>query len=83
MKKHSLLIAGHRTSVSLEEPFWRALKRLADERGESVAQIVTAIDAAREGNLSSAIRLHVLRDLEDRAGLTPGITASGASQDRD
>ena len=66
LRKHSVMIAGHRTSISLEDAFWLALERAARRRGESVASLVTAIDANRAGNLSSAIRLYVLSDLEDR-----------------
>ncbi len=59
--KRSLMIAGHGTSISLEEPFWVALKELAAQRNLSLAALVAAIDAERKGgNLSSAIRLHVL-----------------------
>ena len=59
--KHSLLIAGHRTSISLEDAFWSALRRLAAERGQSVAALVAAIDAGRgNANLSSTIRVYLL-----------------------
>ena len=62
LKKRSLTIAGHRTSVSLEEPFWDALGRLAQVRGLSVQALVAEIDRGRaENNLSSAIRVLVLR----------------------
>jgi predicted DNA-binding ribbon-helix-helix protein len=62
--KHSLSIAGHRTSVSLEAEFWTALGRLAAARGLSVPALVGEIDAARgTANLSSAIRVHVLKQL--------------------
>lgn len=61
--KHSLVVAGHRTSISLEDAFWRALKGAAQSRGLSVAALVAEIDAARGGaNLSSAIRVHLLRE---------------------
>ncbi|ABC23008.1 ribbon-helix-helix domain-containing protein [Rhodospirillum rubrum] len=60
VRKRSVTIAGHRTSVSLEEPFWDALKDLAKARGQSVNDMVTEIDAGRSGNLSSAIRIKVL-----------------------
>ncbi|MCG5243757.1 ribbon-helix-helix domain-containing protein [Azospirillum doebereinerae] len=63
MKKRSVLIAGHPTSVSLEEEFWDALKRVAQARGLSVNALIEEIDRARTGNLSSAIRVHVLNDL--------------------
>ncbi len=61
IKKRSVLIAGHRTSVSLESAFWDALKAIATERGISLNQIVTDLDEGREGNLSSAIRVFVLK----------------------
>lgn len=68
LKKRSLSIAGHRTSVSLEEAFWTALKALAARRGLSLAALVGEVDAARgEANLSSALRLAVLADAEARA----------------
>ncbi len=60
MRKRSVVIAGHRTSVSLENAFWNALKTIALTRGLTVNQMVTEIDSRRSGNLSSAIRLFVL-----------------------
>jgi predicted DNA-binding ribbon-helix-helix protein len=61
VRKRSIRIAGHRTSVSLEGPFWEALERLAAARGLSLAALVGEIDAGREAkNLASALRLHVL-----------------------
>lgn len=64
MKKHSLVIAGHHTSVSLEQEFWDVLKEIADRRGVALAALVAEIDAGRTENLSSALRLHVLRSLK-------------------
>lgn len=58
--KRSVRIAGHATSVSLEAGFWHGLRDIAAARGVSVTALVAAIDAARDGNLSSAIRLFVL-----------------------
>jgi predicted DNA-binding ribbon-helix-helix protein len=58
--KRSVRIAGHATSVSLEAAFWRGLSDIAAARGVSLNALVTTIDAARVGNLSSAIRLFVL-----------------------
>ncbi len=58
--KRSVRIAGHATSVSLEAAFWRGLCDIAAARGLSVNALLTAIDAGRSGNLSSAIRLFVL-----------------------
>lgn len=63
--KRSVVIAGHRTSVSLEEPFWEELKRIATLRGMSVNGLIADIDARRaRTNLSSAIRLEILADLK-------------------
>jgi len=60
-KKRSLVIAGHRTSVSLEDAFWNALAELARQEGCSVSALVGEIDARRgAAGLSSAIRVHVL-----------------------
>jgi predicted DNA-binding ribbon-helix-helix protein len=65
LRKRSLSIAGHRTSVSLEEAFWRSLRRLADRRGVSLATLVGEIDASRgPANLSSAIRVRLLTQAE-------------------
>jgi predicted DNA-binding ribbon-helix-helix protein len=59
--KRSILIAGHRTSVSLEDAFWKALKEIAQARRVSVAELIASIDGARHtGGLSSAIRVFVL-----------------------
>jgi predicted DNA-binding ribbon-helix-helix protein len=66
MRKHSLVIAGHATSVSLEQEFWDALKEIADERGIALAALIAEVDAERRENLSSALRLYVLRRLRGR-----------------
>lgn len=66
MKKRSVLIAGHPTSVSLEEEFWDALKTVAQSRGLSVNALIEEIDQTRAGNLSSAIRVHVLKAVQGR-----------------
>ena len=59
--KRSIVIAGHKTSVSLEDAFWKALKEIAGGRDTSMSDLVAAIDSERRhGNLSSAIRLFVL-----------------------
>jgi predicted DNA-binding ribbon-helix-helix protein len=63
--KRSVSIAGHSTSVSLEEPFWKELKRMAAERNVSLAGLIAEIDENRTvDNLSSALRLAVLDDLK-------------------
>lgn len=62
IRKRSVMVAGHRTSVSLEAEFWEALRALAEARGQSVQALIGTIDAERGGrNLSSAIRVFVLR----------------------
>ena len=59
--KHSLAIAGHSTSISLEDAFWRRLKQIADGRGQSISALVAEIDEERgAANLSSAIRVYLL-----------------------
>jgi predicted DNA-binding ribbon-helix-helix protein len=59
--KRSLVIAGHRTSVSLEDAFWRRLRRIAAKRGLSVNALAAFVDASRgEANLSPALRVYVL-----------------------
>jgi len=62
-RKRSVMIAGHATSVSMEQAFWDQLTRLAEARGVSVNALVTEIDRARTSNLSSAIRVWVLREV--------------------
>jgi predicted DNA-binding ribbon-helix-helix protein len=69
--KHSVVIEGHKTSVSLEEPFWSSLKEIAVAEGKTLSQLVSAIDKHRDmqrrGNLSSAIRLHILERYRPQA----------------
>ncbi len=65
--KRSVVIAGHKTSVSLEDAFWRALKDIASSRRTSVSDLVSSIDIDREhDNLSSALRLFVLNHYQAR-----------------
>jgi predicted DNA-binding ribbon-helix-helix protein len=67
VSKRSIVIAGHKTSVSLEDEFWDSLKEIARERGMSLMELVAAIDGDRKhANLSSAIRLFVLRVYRDQ-----------------
>src|ERR1700730_6777899 len=59
--KRSVVVAGHKTSVSLEDAFWTSLKEIAGRRDLTLSDLVAAIDSQRDhGNLSSAIRLFVL-----------------------
>ena len=65
--KHSLVIAGHRTSISLEDAFWKGLKAIAAADQRPLANLVAQIDATRgEANLSSAIRVFVLERLRSK-----------------
>jgi predicted DNA-binding ribbon-helix-helix protein len=68
-KKRSLTIAGHRTSITLEDAFWHELKAAAVEMNISVTALASAIDAAREpASLSAAIRVYLLKRSRRRAG---------------
>ncbi len=66
--KRSLTLHGHRTSVSLEDAFWRAFRRMAEARGLAINLMAAQIDDARDPDtgLATAIRLAVLQDLETR-----------------
>ena len=68
MRKRSITIDGHRTSISLEDAFWIELTAIAAERSLSLNALVSEIDHGRgtAGNLSSALRLHVLDTLRQR-----------------
>ena len=63
MQKRSLTIRGHRTSISLEEPFWVALNDIAKARQQSLASLVQMIDNERDSGLSSAIRVFIPAEL--------------------
>jgi predicted DNA-binding ribbon-helix-helix protein len=67
--KRSIVIAGHKTSVSLEDAFWKALKDIAGGRDITLSDLVASIDTdRRQGNLSSAIRLFVLDHYRGQIG---------------
>jgi predicted DNA-binding ribbon-helix-helix protein len=67
--KRSIVIAGHKTSVSLEDAFWTGLKDIAGTRNMTLSELVASIDAdRRQGNLSSAIRLYVLDHFRAHGG---------------
>jgi len=67
--KRSIVIAGHKTSVSLEDAFWSGLKDIAASRNMTLSELVASIDVdRRQGNLSSAIRLFVLEHFRALAG---------------
>ena len=77
MEKHSLTIAGHRTSVSLEPVFWRAVSEIARQRGQTTAALITRIDAERDGNLSSALRVFVIEYYRAELGLDRATSGPG------
>ena len=66
MKKHTLTIRGHATSISLEDIFWQALKDEAASQNLSIAALVARIDETRKTGLSSAIRVYLFKRLADR-----------------
>ena len=63
VRKRSVVIAGHRTSVSMEQAFWDSLKQIAASDGRSLGALIEEVDRDRAGNLSSALRVYVLRRL--------------------
>jgi predicted DNA-binding ribbon-helix-helix protein len=97
--KRSIIVAGHKTSVSLEDAFWKAVKEIATVHGTTVSNLVSSIDTKREqGNLSSAIRLFVLdfyrgqnqqsanrgrRTVSSSAARSPDATVSAFPQGKD
>jgi predicted DNA-binding ribbon-helix-helix protein len=78
--KRSIVITGHKTSVSLEDAFWSGLKDIASARNLTLSELVATIDAdRRQGNLSSAIRLFVLDYYRAQAS---GAATQNASEER-
>ena len=66
--KRSIVVAGHKTSVSLEEEFWSSMKEISSARDITLSDLVSEIDKSRrQGNLSSAIRLYVLDHFRNQA----------------
>jgi predicted DNA-binding ribbon-helix-helix protein len=71
--KRSIVVGGHKTSVSLEEAFWNGMKEISSLRSMTLSELVGEIDTNRhQGNLSSAIRLFVLDHFKSRAGSSTG-----------
>jgi len=66
--KHSLTLRGHRTSVSLEDEFWRAFRKIAEAKGIAINALATEIDVNRgtDSGLASAIRIYVLKHFQDQ-----------------
>ncbi|MBV8745551.1 MAG: ribbon-helix-helix domain-containing protein [Xanthobacteraceae bacterium] len=81
--KRSIVIAGHKTSVSLEDAFWKGLKEIAAMRNIPLSDLVSTIDNERQhGNLSSAIRLFVLDHYRTQAGGATDVPARDYSSMR-
>lgn len=81
--KRSIVVAGHKTSVSLEDAFWRGLKDIAIVRGVTLSDLVAAIDGERShGNLSSAIRLFVLDHYQARSERRPAVAPAEIARQR-
>lgn len=70
IRKYSVMIAEHSTSVSLEPEFWDALKEIAKKRNTTPAALITRIDAGRTGGLSSALRVFVLKTLQGETAIS-------------
>ena len=83
VEKRSLVVDGHKTSVSLEEAFWNRLREIADERDVTLSALVGEIDADRQfANLSSAIRLFVLSTYRQQISELAGTSSVGSRQKR-
>ena len=79
--KRSIVIAGHKTSVSLEDAFWKGLKEIASGRDATLSELVASIDADRQhGNLSSALRLFVLDFYRTQVGEEMGLPGETAHE---
>jgi predicted DNA-binding ribbon-helix-helix protein len=69
--KRSVVLEGHKTSVSLEDAFWSDLKQIARMQRATLSKVITEIDKGRQGNLSSAIRVFVFDQVRWRASCLP------------
>ncbi len=68
IQKRSIVLRGHKTSVSLEDVFWNSLKRIAADRQQTISATLEAVDAERKNrNLSSALRIFVVEHYRKRA----------------
>lgn len=83
-QKRSFQIRGHRTSLSLEEPFWEALREISATQGKPLAGLVAEIDASRDAmasGLSSAIRVYILNYYRSSPTKTPGSATTKSHHD--
>lgn len=75
--KRSIMIDGHKTSISLEEPFWQAVRQISRARAISLSALLEEIDRGRtESNLSSAVRVFVLNSVRGAPAANPPAQAA-------
>lgn len=67
IKKHSVLVFGHQTSVTMEDAFWQELKSIAARKNISMCKLIENIDAERTENLASSLRVFVLNELKNKS----------------
>ena len=67
MQKHSVTLSGHPTSISIEKEFWDILKKIAKNRNQTINSLISDLDKKRDGNLSSTIRLFILREVQSKS----------------
>lgn len=81
--KHSLTLKGHRTSVSLEDAFWRAFREIAEAQGRALNDLAAEIDAARgtECGLASAIRVYVLGWYQSQEGVQSALSSKEVAKE--
>jgi predicted DNA-binding ribbon-helix-helix protein len=79
--KHSVVVNGNKTSVSLEAPFWEVLREIARAKGTTMSELTSEIDGKRRrSSLSSALRLFVLHACQERAAEASGKRLSGSPE---
>ena len=66
LKKRSVRIAGHETSITMEDAFWEVLRNIAQQENVSISTLITEIDDSSEGNLSSNVRVYILQYLQEK-----------------
>jgi predicted DNA-binding ribbon-helix-helix protein len=77
VKKRSIVIGSFKTSISLEDIFWTSLRQIARERATTVSEIVRMLDASRDGNLSSTVRVFILDHYRNNV-VSTGLPSSAA-----
>jgi predicted DNA-binding ribbon-helix-helix protein len=81
VKKRSIVIGSHKTSISLEDGFWACVRQIARERATTASKLIGRLDAERNGgNLSSAIRVFVLDHYRNKVGLNQILPVNGGGR---